>query len=36
MPVDTLHPAYTAHEKQAQRVRDAVAGTDAIKGRGED
>lgn len=35
MPVDTLHPAYTAHEKQAQRVRDAVAGTDAIKGRGE-
>lgn len=35
MPVDTLHPAYQAHEEKAQRVRDAVAGTDAIKGRGE-
>ena len=32
MPVDTPHSAYTAHEKKAQRVRDAVAGTDAIKG----
>lgn len=32
MPVDTPHPAYTAHEKKAQRVRDAVAGSDAIKG----
>ncbi|WP_299231701.1 DUF4055 domain-containing protein [uncultured Halomonas sp.] len=32
MPVETPHPAYIAHEKKAQRVRDAVAGTDAIKG----
>ena len=32
MPVDTPHPAYIAHEKKAQRVRDAVAGSDAIKG----
>lgn len=34
MPVDTLHPSYTAHERQAQRVRDAVSGSDAVKGRG--
>ena len=34
MPVDTPHLAYTAHEEQAQRVRDAVAGSDAIKARG--
>lgn len=31
MPVNTLHPLYEAHEKRARRVRDAVAGTDAIK-----
>lgn len=35
MPVDTQHPLYAAHERQAERVRDAVAGSDAIKGRGE-
>lgn len=35
MPVNTLHKDYQAHEKKAQRVRDAVAGTDAIKGKGE-
>ncbi|MEG3078491.1 DUF4055 domain-containing protein [Halomonas sp. 5021] len=34
MPVDTLHPSYEAHEQKARRVRDAVAGSDAIKGRG--
>ena len=34
MPVDTLHPAYVAHEAKASRVRDAVAGSDAIKARG--
>jgi len=32
MPVDTPHPAYVPHEKRARRVRDAVEGTDAIKG----
>lgn len=32
MPVNTPHPAYIAHEKKAPRVRDAVAGSDAIKG----
>lgn len=32
MPVETLHPLYEAHERRARRVRDAVAGTDAIKG----
>ncbi|RUR26835.1 DUF4055 domain-containing protein [Vreelandella andesensis] len=35
MPADTLHPLYLAHEDRASRVRDAVAGTDAIKGKGE-
>ncbi len=35
MPVDTPHPSYTAHQSQWQRCRDAVDGTDAIKGRGE-
>lgn len=34
MPVDYLHPLYAEHEKKAQRVRDAVAGSDAIKARG--
>jgi hypothetical protein len=34
MPVDTLHPAYREHEEKAQRVRDAVSGSDAIKARG--
>ena len=34
MPVDSTHPLYTAHEEQAQRVRDAVAGSDAVKARG--
>lgn len=31
MPVDSLHPAYEPHERRAARVRDAVAGTDAVK-----
>jgi hypothetical protein len=35
MPVDYKHPLYAGHEKKAQRVRDAVAGSDAVKGRGE-
>lgn len=35
MPADTLHPLYLPHEARASRVRDAVAGTDAIKGKGE-
>jgi len=34
MPVDTLHPTYLAHERRAQRVRDAVAGTDAMQAGG--
>lgn len=33
MPVDSQHPSYVHHEKQARRVRDAVAGTDAVKAR---
>ncbi|MDX1464485.1 MAG: DUF4055 domain-containing protein [Halomonas sp.] len=36
MSVETLHPLYTAHEQKASRVRDAVAGTDAVKARGKD
>jgi hypothetical protein len=35
MPVNTLHADYQAHEVKAQRVRDAVAGTDAIKAKGD-
>lgn len=35
MPVNTLHPDYSAHLRQWQRCRDAVDGSDAIKGRGE-
>lgn len=35
MPVDYQHPLYAGHEKKAQRVRDAVAGSDAVKQRGE-
>lgn len=35
MPVDYKHPLYAGHEKKAQRVRDAVSGSDAVKGRGE-
>lgn len=34
MPVNTIHASYDAHQKKARRVRDAVAGSDAIKGRG--
>lgn len=34
MPVDSPHPAYEPHERRAARVRDAVAGSDAVKGRG--
>lgn len=34
MPVNTIHDTYAAHEKKARRVRDAVAGSDAIKARG--
>lgn len=33
MPVSTLHPLYSAHERRAQRSRDAVSGSDAIKGK---
>lgn len=35
MPVDYQHPLYAGHEKRAQRVRDAVSGSDDIKKRGE-
>ncbi|MGQ7247587.1 DUF4055 domain-containing protein [Halomonas sp. V046] len=35
MPVDTKHSHYAAHQEQAQRVRDAVAGSDAVKKRRE-
>lgn len=35
MPVDSKHPLYAGHEKKAQRVRDAVSGSDAIKDRTE-
>jgi len=34
MPVNVPHPAYQGHEEKAQRVRDAVSGSDAIKARG--
>lgn len=34
MPVNTPHPQYSAHLSQWQRCRDAVTGSDAIKGRG--
>jgi len=34
MPVSTQHKDYAAHQKKARRVRDAVAGSDAIKARG--
>ena len=34
MPVDSQHPLYERHEKMAGRVRDAVAGADAIKAAG--
>lgn len=34
MPVTTTHKGYDAHQKKARRVRDAVAGSDAIKARG--
>lgn len=33
MPVDTQHPLYRPHEIKASRVRDAVAGSDAVKAR---
>ena len=35
MPVNTPHRDYKSHEAKAQRVRDAVGGTDAIKARGD-
>ena len=31
MPVDTQHRLYAAHERQAQRVRDAVAGDESVQ-----
>ena len=34
MPVETTHLLYEAHERRARRVRDAVGGTDAVKGKG--
>lgn len=33
MPVDTQHKLYAETEQKARRVRDAVAGTDAVKAR---
>jgi len=35
MPVNSTHPQYDQHLTQWQRCRDAVDGSDAIKGRGE-
>lgn len=34
MPINSCHPQHAAHLSQWQRCRDAVTGSDAIKGRG--
>lgn len=33
MPIDTAHPQVTAHQSKWERCRDAVGGSDAVKGR---